>query len=179
MITKSIREEGPFDGVVGFSQGAAAAGIVASLLEGTGRVSSFKDTEREGGMSFPASFLDSEKAGGMVQGPLKFCIVYSGFRAPGDKYKAFYEPCIETKSLHFIGQLDTVVSEERSRTLAGCFGGNGEGGTGRVVVHPGGHFLPSQRPWLDAVAGYLKECVEGGREKKGEEVSAENMDVPF
>jgi len=178
-IARTIREEGPFDGVVGFSQGAAAAAAVAGLLEGEGRVSAFKEAEREGGMPFPASFLDSGREGGMVQGPLKFCIVYSGFRAPGDKYKAFYEPRIEAKSLHFIGQLDTVVSEERSRTLVGCFAGDAEGGTGRVVViHPGGHFLPSQRPWLDAVAGFLKECLERGKEKKAEE-SVEEMDVPF
>lgn len=163
---------------MGFSQGAAAAAVVASLLEGEGRVSAFKKAQREGGIPYPASFLGSEKEGGIVQGPLKFCVIYSGFRAPGEKYKGFYEPRIETRSLHFIGQLDTVVSEERSRTLVDCFVGDGEGGTGRVVVHPGGHFLPSQRPWLDAVGGFLKECLDGA-EEKGVEESVEDMDVPF
>ena len=178
-IAKCIREEGPFDGVVGFSQGAAAAGMVASLLEGARRLEAFTSKEGYGGIQFPASFLDREKEGGMVQAPLKFCIVYSGFMAPGDRYKAFYEPKIGTKSVHFIGQVDTVVSEERSRTLVGCFVGDGDGGTGRVVVHPGGHFTPSQRPWLDAVAGFLKNCLEGGKEKKRDEENVEEMDVPF
>ena len=178
-IARCIREEGPFDGVVGFSQGAAAAAMIASLLEGERRVEAFNRMGKDGGIPFPASFSNIEKEGGMVQGPLKFCIVYSGFMAPGNKYKAFYEPRTETKSLHFIGQVDTVVSEERSRTLAGCFVGNGNGGIGRVVVHPGGHFTPSQRPWLDAVAGFVKECLQGEEIKKVEEERVEDMDVPF
>lgn len=154
--------------------------MVAALLEGKGRVAAFEDAEPEGGLPFPTSFLDGD-AGMMVQAPLRFCVVYSGFRAPGASYKGFYEPGIEMRSLHFMGQLDTVVSEERSRALVGCFvgGGDADRGVGKVVVHPGGHFLPSQRPWLDAVAGFLKECLEeGGEEEKAEEC-VENMDVPF
>ena len=177
-IAKTIREEGPFDGVVGFSQGAAAAGLVASLLEGPRRLSAFRKAEQGGGIPFPASFLDSKTEGGMVQGPLKFCIIYSGFMAPGKLYKGFYDPPIKTKNLHFIGQVDTVVSEERSRALVESFAGSGEEILRRVVVHPGGHFLPSQRPWLDAVAGFSKECLEGGRETKAEEM-VEDMEVPF
>lgn len=59
----------------------------------------------------------------------------------------------------------------------------------RVVTHPGGHFLPSQRPWLDAAVGFVRECLEAaggddggggsnGRGKKKEE-RVEDMDVPF
>ncbi len=58
----------------------------------------------------------------------------------------------------------------------------------KVVTHPGGHFLPSQRPWLDAAIGFVKECLEqaalsDGRVQKvdikGEDDHVENMDVPF
>lgn len=172
VVAKSIKEEGPFDGVIGFSQGAAAAGIVASLLEGEHRLRGFEEVEKKSGMKYPDSFREKD---GFVQAPMKFAVAYSGFRAPGQMYDGFYIPKITTKILHFIGQVDTVVGEERSRLLvASCE-------EERVVVHPGGHFLPSQRPWLDACVGFVKEALEG-REKAGEkeeEESVENMDVPF
>lgn len=174
-IARCIREEGPFEGVVGFSQGAAAAAMVASLLEGRPRLEAFRRGEKEGGMAYPSSFL-GEGGEGFVQGPLKFAICYSGFRAPGQLYGPFYEPKIGTRVLHVLGQVDVVVDEVRGRELVRAC----EGGEGRVVVHPGGHFVPSQKPWLDAVVGFVKECVEGGEGRKEEkEVSAEEMDVPF
>lgn len=174
-VADCIRAEGPFDGVVGFSQGAAAAAMVASLLEGRVRKEAFDvKAEKEGGMSYPASFLGEVE--GFVQGPLKFAVCYSGFRAPGALYGGFYEPRIRTKVLHVLGQVDVVVDEVRGMQLVGSC----EGGEERVVVHPGGHFVPSQKPWLDAVVGFVKECVEG--EEKGEEKEeerVEDMDVPF
>ena len=49
-----------------------------------------------------------------------------------------------------------------------------------MVVHPGGHFVPSQKPWLDAVVRFVKECVEGKKEKgERDDIKAEDMDVPF
>ena len=189
-IADAIRTEGPFDGVIGFSQGACAAGMVVSLLEGQKRKKAFDAMSRSGpagngkGIAYPESFLQGE---GFVQGPLKFGVVYSGFKAPGERYAAFYEPSIETPVLHVLGQLDVVVEEKRSRGLVEVC----DKGEGRVVVHPGGHFVPSAKPWLDAAVGFVKECVEGpGQYDDGgkggpkdavskDEDSAENMDVPF
>ena len=177
-VAKTIREEGPFDGVVGFSQGAAAAAMVASLLEGRRR-EAFEKAEEGGGMGYLGSFLEEGGGGGVdgfVQGPLKFAVCYSGFRAPGRRYVGFYEPKIRTPVLNVLGQLDVVVEEVRARKLVSAC----EGGDERVVVHPGGHFVPSQKPWLDAVVRFVKECVEG-KEEKGErdDIKAEDMDVPF
>ena len=175
-VAECIRASGPFDGVVGFSQGAAAAAMVASLLEGPGRKRAFDDAAEEGGgggMPYPDAFLGS--VDGFVQGPLRFAVCYSGFRAPGGRYGAFYEPRIGTKVLSVLGQVDVVVEEARGMGLVGVC----EGGEGRVVVHPGGHFVPSQRPWLDAVVGFVKECMEGVERKVVEEERVEDMDVPF
>ena len=177
-VAKTIREEGPFDGVVGFSQGAAAAAMVASFLEGRGRREAFEKAEEGGGMKYLGSFEEEERGGvdGFVQGPLKFAICYSGFRAPGRRYVGFYEPKIRTPVLNVLGQLDVVVDEVRAKKLVGAC----EGGEERVVVHPGGHFVPSQKPWLDAVVGFVKECVEGKEAKRERDgVKVEDMDVPF
>lgn len=171
-VAECIRAEGPFDGVVGFSQGAAAAAMVASLLEGSVRKEAFE--ANAGGMGYPSSFLG--EVDGFVQGPLKFAVCYSGFRAPGRLYEAFYEPRIRTRVLHVLGQVDVVVDEVRGMQLVGAC----EGGKGRVVVHPGGHFVPSQKPWLDAVVGFVKQCMEGeGRDEDKKEERVEDMDVPF
>ncbi|KAF6222986.1 hypothetical protein HO133_001037 [Letharia lupina] len=175
-VADCIREEGPFDGVVGFSQGAAAAAMVASLLEGRTRKEAFAEAEARGGMPYPASFLG--EVDGFVQAPLKFAVCYSGFRAPGKLYEAFYEPRIRTKVLNVLGQVDVVVDEVRGMQLVSVC----EGGEGMVVVHPGGHFVPSQKPWLDAVVGFVKQRMEGegeGKKEDKEEERVEDMDVPF
>lgn len=172
-VADCIRKEGPFDGVVGFSQGAAAAAMVASLLEGRVRKEAFDEAEARGGMPYPSSFLG--EVDGFVQGPLKFAVCYSGFRAPGRLYRGFYEPRIRTEVLNVMGQVDVVVDEVRGMQLVGVC----EGGEGRVVVHPGGHFVPSQKSWLDAVVGFVRQRMEGEGEIEEEDERVEDMDVPF
>ena len=175
-IADTIRKEGPFDGVMGFSQGGAAAAMVASLLEdGEGRMRGYEAMRDRGGVERPLSFVENGEHGKRIQPAMKFAVVYSGFRAPGKLYEGFYEPKISTKTLHFQGQLDSVVDEGRSRGLIDVCE------EPEVVVHPGGHFLPSQRPWLDAVVAFLKGVTDGHvpKEATREEVKAEDMDVPF
>lgn len=178
-IGDTIKEEGPFDGVIGFSQGACAAGMVASLLESGRRDAFSSSTCQKDEMEtepFPASFTS------LPQPPLKFALIYSGFIAPGTRYMDFYKPSLKTPTLHFLGALDGVVEEGRSQGLIEVCEG------AKVVTHPGGHFLPSQRPWLDAAVGFVKECLEQvtagdpGEPKgatKAKEENVEDMDVPF
>ncbi|KAI9039159.1 alpha/beta hydrolase [Aspergillus affinis] len=184
-VARVLKEEGPFDGVIGFSQGAAMAAMVASLLEGNVRKEAFgkakakglgdaSDGDKEGVFGYPASFE------GLVHPPLKFAICYSGFRSPGARYRGFYEePGVQTPMLHVLGTLDAVVEESRSRSLIEACVGDPEA-EGKVVWHPGGHFLPSQRPYLDAAVRFVRESVE---EKKGkaseEEEDVNDMDLPF
>jgi hypothetical protein len=57
---------------------------------------------------------------------------------------------------------------------------------GRVVYHPGGHFLPSsQKQYVGALVGFIREIVSPGGEaaegtglEKGEE-RVEDMELPF
>lgn len=186
-VAKVLREEGPFDGVIGFSQGAAMAAIMASLLE-PGRKESFRyfsdpETASEGFelselqktacLPYPQSFE------GLMHPPLKFALCYSGFRAPGPRYRGFYErPKIQTPILHVLGSLDGVVDHSRSRALVEVCDGDPEK-DGRVVWHPGGHFLPSQRPYLDAAAAFVKERLEGKKDGGEQEEDVKDMDLPF
>ena len=187
LVAKTMGEEGPFSGVIGFSQGAALAAMVSSLLE-VGRAEAFGAGSASGGMSYPESFKT------LAHPPLKFCISYSGFKAPHSLYAAFYEPPIETPILHFIGSLDTVVDESRSTALIECCKGLSNRANGanvvsekslrqkRVIYHPGGHFLPSQKPLLNVVSNFISETLQSTEPKvfideTEDDVTA--MDVPF
>lgn len=169
-VAQVLKEEGPFDGVIGFSQGGAAAGMVASLLE-PGRKEAFETAAAKGGMPFPKSFE------GDVHPPLKFAVSYSGFApAKNALYGAFYDPKIKTPMLHFLGSVDTVVEESRSLRLAHAC----EQHEGRIVYHPGGHFLPSsQKQYVSALVGFIRQILVEAEGLGKKEESVEDMDVPF
>ncbi|KAF2090071.1 hypothetical protein K490DRAFT_13920, partial [Saccharata proteae CBS 121410] len=173
-VAETLKSEGPFDGVIGFSQGGCAAGMVASLLE-EGRRDAF--AANADGMPFPASLAG--EGGAPVHAPLRFCVSYSGFAPTANPlYQAFYEPRIRTPTLHFLGSVDTVVEEKRSLALVEAC----ERSEGRVVYHPGGHFLPSsQKQYVAALVGFIREVMTEaeGSGKEKEEESVEDMDVPF
>ena len=62
-LARTLEEEGPFDGVIGFSQGGSAAGMIASLLE-PGRKGAFEDAARlYGGIEAPEGFWTRRNRG--------------------------------------------------------------------------------------------------------------------
>ena len=175
MIADIIAKEGPFDGVMGFSQGAALAAMIASLLERPSRREAFKRAKDTSPLAipYPASF---ER---LQQPPLKFLVSYCGFRAPGERYNGFYdEPTIQTPSCHVNGSLDTLVEESRWRTLMEACGGEG---MTRLVIHPGGHFVPSGKQYLETVADFIRSSTspQNGEVDAKDEERVEDMDMPF
>ncbi|KAI9708943.1 MAG: hypothetical protein M1820_003637 [Bogoriella megaspora] len=178
-VAEVLESEGPFDGVIGFSQGGAMAGMLASLLE-AGRRDAFEAAQAKGGMRYPESFeRDSGYVTDVCHPPLKFAVSYSGFGASTNLlYQAFYLPKIRTPMLHFLGSVDTVVEEKRSlRLVEAC-----EISEGRVVYHPGGHFLPSsQKQYVSALVAFMREALDGNKTRNAiiDNEKAEDMDVPF
>ena len=87
--------------------------------------------------------------------PLKFAVIYSAFLAAPPDLAWLSEPAIETPTLHYIGSLDTVVDESRSRALvARCR-------DPIVVEHPGAHYVPISREWAMPLLGFIKKrCVD-------------------
>lgn len=118
-LNEEIAKNGPFDGVFGFSQGACLAALVASAFEAPDRYPLFK---------LPPS-----------QGPLRFCISVSGFRARDPKLQSLFpSEGISTPILHILGKADQIVDEERARTLVDAAKNS------RVEFHESGHVVPSQ-----------------------------------
>ncbi|KAI9882351.1 MAG: H(+)-transporting V1 sector ATPase subunit A [Watsoniomyces obsoletus] len=133
------------------------AGMIASLLE-HGRFDAFQHSHGKGkgmGMGYPQSYI-SHKGGSetVIHPPLKFVVVYSGFKAMQECYQAFYEPKIKTPVMHFLGRVDSVVEENRSLALVDACE------VEQVVYHPGGHFVPSQRVYLERVVEFVRSCLE-------------------
>ncbi|KAI9904189.1 hypothetical protein N3K66_000718 [Trichothecium roseum] len=141
-VADAIRDagEGGIDGVCGFSQGGCLAGLVAAALE--------KDRPVPEGKQGDWARELREANGGRE---LRCLVSYSGFWPPPDSLQWCYEPKVSTPSLHFIGSLDSVVVEERSRALVDrCR-------DAQVVVHPGGHYVPISKEWIMALAVFIKQ----------------------
>lgn len=140
-----MRTQGPFAGVIGYSQGGFLTGLITSLLE-PGRQKIFeKVAAEEGGIPFPDSFKGVP--------PIKFSISCCGFAGLSLRYKAFYAPKISAPMLHMNGQFDDIVTYKRSRTLIDATTGTEEE---KVLVHPGGHTVPTTKLYTDAMIMFIK-----------------------
>lgn len=148
-VAEHMRKNGPYEGVLGFSQGAAMAAIIAGSSE----------------RLVPGN------------GPLEFAILFLGFAftkviGGGDKstvnstvtdleeYKKKvrvaegYEEWFGGSSTHVVnvfGANDFAVPAIRSRYLLTLFENVSE------VEHEGGHFIPNKKAFVGEVLGRLKK----------------------
>lgn len=129
MLKSLLEREGPFDGVMGFSQGGCLAAILASCLE---RHNPLLSTTHP---------------------PLKFAIVFSGFKSRFKVHDYIYHPEIKTPILHVIGQNDTIVSPERSQDLVTVCA------NATTLYHPGSHFVPSAAPYRAKILNHIIACT--------------------
>ncbi|CAO3684934.1 unnamed protein product [Rhizopus stolonifer] len=126
-IRQTLIEQGPFDGILGFSQGASFAAILTELLEKQSPEFRHHD-------------------------PLKFSILVSGFRPnlqEAPSWLLMKKQGLKTPTLHCIGDSDTWVSPEKSFTLTQLFENP------VIFRHSGGHYLPSTPTSQEAFARFL------------------------
>ncbi|RKP10434.1 ovarian cancer-associated gene 2 protein [Thamnocephalis sphaerospora] len=128
-IRSVLAEQGPFDGVLGFSQGAVFASLLASIY-------SRPDEPLR---------LDSRHPA------FRFAILISGFPSRCPSHSYLYERPIQCPSLHMIGLGDTVVLPEGSEKLANTF----ENPT--VYRHDGGHVIPTNAAGRNTLFEYIQQ----------------------
>ncbi|KAJ7093932.1 FSH1-domain-containing protein [Mycena belliarum] len=150
VILRDVLKTQTFDGVLGFSQGAAAAALLAALLERP--------------YSYPPFLIDGKPP----HPPLKFCVAVSGFRLNDSIADAIFEANYATPTLHIIGKTDVVVHEERSQKLVDI------STNARVETHDGGHFVPSKGNWRKFLAAYLLDPTDNVPSPSLAAVSADN-----
>lgn len=96
VVQMAVKDLGPFDGILGFSQGAALVAMLCSLQE---------------------KKLDPTYN-------FRFAILVAGFRSACDQHQYFYKGVkIMVPSLHVYGQDDKVIPEQMSQDLLPLFQG--------------------------------------------------------
>ncbi|THH18689.1 hypothetical protein EW146_g2352 [Bondarzewia mesenterica] len=133
IFLRDLLRQQRFEGIFGFSQGAAMAAILSALLERP--------------HLHPPFLVDGEAP----HPPFKFCVSVSGFMPPGPLSEALFSTPYETPTLHVLGKNDILVVEERTRALVKVSKNN------RVEEHDGGHFVPSKASWRNFFKAYLKD----------------------
>ena len=133
LISQTCKTEGPFHGIMAFSQGAALAATLSAL-----------------------------QASRKLDFGFQFYIMVAGFisRSKGHK-KYFNELALNTKlinipSLHVYGSTDKVIEFEMSEELIGFYE------QPNIIRHEGGHFVPTSaqtKPqWTDFLRKMQKLC---------------------
>ncbi|XP_063707126.1 esterase CG5412 [Culicoides brevitarsis] len=92
LIEEVWETQGPFQGILGFSQGACFAGIICSLAVRS-----------------------------MTSINPRFALLASGFRSGSLVHRNAYEQKIQIPSLHIYGETDEIIPKEMSLALAECF----------------------------------------------------------
>ncbi|KAM0793506.1 hypothetical protein ACM66B_000945 [Microbotryomycetes sp. NB124-2] len=138
-----LEQHGPFDGVWGFSQGAACAAILTALVEDPSLHSAFSASSIVPGSSWPPK-------------PFKFAILSSGFLPLDPRTQKLFDEPLQTPSLHILGRGDTIVGTDRSLPLVDAFV------DARVEWHDGGHHIPNKASWRNFFKAYLGEFAAGG-----------------
>ncbi|KAG1309341.1 hypothetical protein G6F64_005388 [Rhizopus arrhizus] len=98
-VQQVLDKQGPFDGILGFSQGASFAAILTELLE-------------------------KSSPGFDHHAPFKFSVIVSGFKPTmqeATNSMLTKEHKLKTPSLHYIGDLDTLVLPEKMFLLTEVF----------------------------------------------------------
>ncbi|KJE94170.1 dihydrofolate reductase [Capsaspora owczarzaki ATCC 30864] len=129
-VQAHCQREGPFDGILGFSQGAAMTAVLCSQAS--------------------AAAGAEQAAQGAATPRFRFAMMFAGFPVKDPTYQHFYEKQIHIPSLHVYGESDGIIAPHNSKRLADLFDNS------VVHVHVGGHFLPSQASmrgvYLDFIA---------------------------
>ena len=152
-LGKIWESKGPFDGIIGQSQGGVLASILSSLLQhrisnGEGQVA---------GLKLPSQIN------------FDFIISISAFQSSPEEHKNLWiENFIGTPSIHVIGENDKMVLPERTVKLSTSFKNPS------LVYHDGQHFSPSKWP-VDQISTFLAAQSEAKIQRINEKVDENNQ----
>ncbi|XP_044763796.1 esterase AGAP003155-like [Coccinella septempunctata] len=92
LVEETFEKLGPFDGILGFSQGACLVSLLCHLQE--------------------------EK---LLKAKFKFAIMIAGFKSGSIPHSAYYNKTIAIPSLHVFGENDQIIPSQMSKDLSKCF----------------------------------------------------------
>lgn len=133
LLLDALQQHAPVHAIMGFSQGAAAASLLAAHIHASPST---------------APLLDH----------LRAAVLVSGFVPHDARYAAVLQanPPRRVQSLHVMGERDRLVPNERGQKLVEAWGG------GEVYVHEGGHFVPTcTGVWRQRLVEFVDEARRG------------------
>ena len=149
-----LRSEGPFDGVVGFSQGTKIAGMVASLLEGKERWQAHRTALHCSAklMEYPPVFRSLQHL------PFKFGVVYAGRVGRDRCFNWLYEnPRISTPFCVVWEKWDPMVDpDERDTTWSRL--SNQQGSC--ILIHNSGHSVLTDTKSTERVFEFIISATD-------------------
>ncbi|PVU97829.1 hypothetical protein BB561_000289 [Smittium simulii] len=158
-ILSFMNQNGPFDGLLGFSQGAAMASILLGILDYKSiahkELSSLSETEQAAEINFREFLSQLAPLVDLLGDSAKFSFVVFGggfvtneqvcFRLLADK------TTFDIRSLHIMGKTDTIIIKERSMELTKLFI-NPE-----IIEHDGGHYLPYNKNYTTLYNNFISK----------------------
>ncbi|CCD24481.1 putative serine hydrolase NDAI_0D01670 [Naumovozyma dairenensis CBS 421] len=146
-VTSYIKENGPYDGIVGFSQGAALSTII------TNKITELVPSHPEFKVSVIISGYSFTEADPEHEGQLRITERYRDSFTPKKDSK--------TKIIFIYGTSDQAVPAKRTQYLCNLFK-ESEGTVGadseriKVFEHPGGHMVPNKK---DIIRPVVEEII--------------------
>jgi predicted esterase len=150
-VNEAEAAAGPFDGVLGFSQGAGTAAVLCAMQR----------RQRSAGQQGERGGCDGDAAESSVaiEPHFRFAVLFAGFLPRDPRYQKLFDgpdPAAAAAaavpaaagggavqlpvSLHVMGETDRIITAARSRELALAFPAD----TAEVVLHDKGHMVPAQ-----------------------------------
>jgi hypothetical protein len=139
----------PVDGIIGFSQGATLAVMLAALCEASTTPSRLSALANQG-----APLIDISPP----QPPFKFAVVSCGHKATDEFYSGFYNPPLTTPVYFDVATLDHMIKPSLSEAWVKV----SQNRHSRVSTRNGGHWFPTSESDARAMASFVVECVGGG-----------------
>jgi predicted esterase len=122
-----MREHGPYDGILGFSQGAAMVSVLCALQHA----------------QFQSDTQD--------QPMFKFAILCGGFVPRDPEIRKIMPSLIQIPSFHIFGDIDDTVSPKRSIELSALFQDP------VIYRHEAGHFIPTNSAAAERYREFLSK----------------------
>ena len=134
-INQVCREQGPFDGIFGFSQGASLTAILCSIAA------------RNQTASSPTVYEHVN---------FRFAVLVAGFKSNRINSDVYFDrECpIALPTLHIIGRNDQVIAKEMGLHLTEFFA------SPRVHVHDGGHHIPVSGDAKKIYTDFLTQVID-------------------
>ncbi|RNA06298.1 ovarian cancer-associated protein 2 -like [Brachionus plicatilis] len=125
-LDKVFESQGPFDGILAFSQGACIGSILC-------QISKINETSEH-------KFKNIK---------FKFAILVAGFKSRQSQHDSYYEKKIQVPTLHIMGESDRVIPKEMSISLLDYFF------EPKIFEHSGGHFVPTNAEAKNSIIQFL------------------------